>query len=201
VVPDQVVTVSELSTGERTARDRAVAALVASATELFSERGPAGVSLREVASHAELNYGLIHHYVGSKEELIRLVIEQVTSSASRRFGEATGTTEVLDILLGPPAGGQQYPRFLAWAILEGRDPKELAGPTPALPRLIDMLPGTDPNPDLDDDPRLRAAAVTALALGWQIFGEFVTRTAELEGVDSEDLHAAVRTLMASIAER
>jgi AcrR family transcriptional regulator len=194
------VTEAQLTSEERPARDRAVAALVASATELFSERGPAGVSLREVASHAGLNYGLIHQYVGSKEDLIRLVIEQVTSSATRRFQDAKGVMEVLDILLGPPDGSQSYPRFLAWAILEGRDPRELAGPTPALPLLIDMLPVAEPSRALDDDPRLRAAAVTALALGWQIFGGFVTRTAELEDIDSRDLHASVRSLMETIAE-
>jgi AcrR family transcriptional regulator len=195
------MTVEEVEAEERSAKERAVATLVASATELFSKRGPAGVSLREVAGHAGLNYGLIHQYVGSKEDLIRLVIEHVSSSASRRFQGAGDVTGVLDILLGPRTGSQAYPRFLAWAILEGRDPKELAGPTPALPRLIDMLPVADPKPSLDDDPRLRAAAVTALALGWQIFGEFVTRTAELEDVDADDVHAALRTLMERVAER
>jgi AcrR family transcriptional regulator len=190
-----------LTSEERPGRDRAVAALVASATELFSERGPAGVSLREVAAHAELNYGLIHQYVGSKEDLIRLVIQQVTSSANQRFRDATGVAEVLDILLGPATGKQHYPRFLAWAILEGRDPKALAGPTPALPRLIDMLPHTEAGLPLEGDPRLRAAAVTALALGWQIFGEFIIRTAELEDVDSHDLQAAVRSFMEAAAER
>jgi len=202
-----------------------VASLVSAATELFAARGPDGVSLREIAAHAGLNYGLIHQYVGSKDELLRLVIARSTSTTAARFAQAADVSEALELLQGPVGADRPaYPRLLAWAILQGRDPRELAGPTPALPQLIAMLPeagalaaGTagdpadrDPAdrapanrapapPDLADDPRLRAAAVAALTLGWSLFGTFVSHAAGLDDVAPAEAHAAVQSLARRIA--
>jgi TetR/AcrR family transcriptional regulator, repressor for neighboring sulfatase len=181
-----------------------VASLVSAAAELFAARGPDGVSLREIAARAGLNYGLIHQYVGSKDELLRLVIEQSTSTTAARFAQADGVGEALELLQGPVGADRpQYPRLLAWAILQGRDPRELAGPSPALPQLIAMLPekgtGDDPGDDLADDPRLRAAAIAALTLGWSLFGSFVSHAAGLDDVAPAEAHAAVQSLARRIA--
>jgi len=180
---------------------------VAAATELFAERGPDGVSLREIAAHAGLNYGLIHQYVGSKDDLLRLVIARSTSTTAARFAQAADVGEALELLQGPVGADRPaYPRLLAWAILQGRDPRELAGPSPALPQLIAMLPEAGAladrapaDPDLADDPRLRAAAVAALTLGWSLFGTFVSHAAGLDDVAPAEAHAAVRSLARRIA--
>jgi AcrR family transcriptional regulator len=192
-----------------------VASLVSAATELFAARGPDGVSLREIAAHAGLNYGLIHQYVGSKDELLRLVIARSTSTTAARFAQAVDVGEALELLQGPVGADRPaYPRLLAWAILQGRDPKELAGPSPALPQLIAMLPeagavpgASDGDPtdraaadrDLADDPRLRAAAIAALTLGWSLFGTFVSHAAGLDDVAPAEAHAAVQSLARRIA--
>jgi AcrR family transcriptional regulator len=203
-----------------------VASLVSAATELFAARGPDGVSLREIAAHAGLNYGLIHQYVGSKDDLLRLVIAHSTSTTAARFAQADGVGEALELLQGPVGVDRPpYPRLLAWAILQGRDPKELAGPAPALPKLIAMLPekgtgkGTEDGAnddaddadhghdgpddhahhDLADDPRVRAAAIAALTLGWSLFGTFVSHAAGLDDVAPAEAHAAVQSLARRIA--
>ena len=187
-----------------------MASLVSAAAELFAARGPDGVSLREIAARAGLNYGLIHQYVGSKDELLRLVIEQSTSTTAARFAQADGVGEALELLQGPVGADRPpYPRLLAWAILQGRDPRELAGPSPALPQLIAMLPekgADDPTAarpptadDLADDPRLRAAAIAALTLGWSLFGSFVSHAAGLDDVAPAEAHAAVQSLARRIA--
>jgi len=192
-----------------------VASLVAAATELFAARGPDGVSLREIAAHAGLNYGLIHQYVGSKDDLLRMVIAHSTQTTAARFAQAAGVGEALELLQGPIGTDRPaYPRLLAWAILQGRDPRELAGPAPALPQLIAMLPATSAEgpdhvpaasdhvpaaPDLADDPRLRAAAIAALTLGWSLFGTFVSHAAGLDDVAPAEAHAAVQSLARRIA--
>ncbi len=186
-----------------------MASLVSAAAELFAARGPDGVSLREIAAHAGLNYGLIHQYVGSKDELLRLVIEQSTTTTAARFAQADGVGEALELLQGPVGADRPaYPRLLAWAILQGRDPRELAGPSPALPQLIAMLPEKDETADdgaddgaddLADDPRLRAAAIAALTLGWSLFGSFVSHAAGLDDVAPAEAHAAVQSLARRIA--
>ena len=181
---------------------------MSAATELFAARGPDGVSLREIAAHAGLNYGLIHQYVGSKDELLRLVIARSTSTTAARFAQAADVGEALELLQGPVGADRPaYPRLLAWAILQGRDPRELAGPAPALPQLIAMLPVKHAAPDdpaasaddLAEDPRLRAAAIAALTLGWSLFGTFVSHAAGLDDVGPAEAHAAVQSLARRIA--
>jgi AcrR family transcriptional regulator len=158
---------------------------------------------------------LIHQYVGSKDELLRLVIARSTSTTAARFAQAGGVGEALELLQGPTGADRApYPRLLAWAILQGRDPRELAGPSPALPKLIAMLPERGAHPDLvdgdlpdhdppgddlADDPRLRAAAIAALTLGWSLFGTFVSHAAGLDDVAPEEAHAAVQSLARRIA--
>jgi AcrR family transcriptional regulator len=182
-----------------------VDSLVAAATELFAARGPDGVSLREIAAHAGLNYGLIHQYVGSKDDLLRLVMARSTSTTAARFAQAPGVGKALELLQGPVGADRPaYSRLLAWAILQGRDARELAGPSPALPLLIAMLPDTGTDDDLADDdlsrdPRVRAAAIAALTLGWGLFGTFVSHAAGLDDVEPAEAQAAVQSLARRIA--
>jgi hypothetical protein len=53
--------------------------------------------------------------------------------------------------------------------------------------------------DLADDPRLRAAAIAALTLGWSLFGTFVSHAAGLNDVAPAEAHAAVQSLARRIA--
>jgi hypothetical protein len=53
--------------------------------------------------------------------------------------------------------------------------------------------------DLADDPRLRAAAIAALTLGWSLFGSFVSHAAGLDDVAPAEAHAAVQSLARRIA--
>ena len=52
-----------------------------SATELFAARGPSAVSLREIAAHAGVNFGLIHQYIGTKDNLLRLAFQRASGKA------------------------------------------------------------------------------------------------------------------------
>jgi AcrR family transcriptional regulator len=70
-----------MSTATQTAalgRDEVVRRLVAAAVELFAKEGPDGVALRQVASAAGVNYGLIHQYIGTKDDQLRHVFRSVS---------------------------------------------------------------------------------------------------------------------------
>jgi AcrR family transcriptional regulator len=150
-----------------------VAAIVQAAVKLFAANGPDGVSLRQVAATAGVNYGLIHQYVGSKDDLLHLVFRSVSEHAADDFADATNVDEVLERLMSDAAAATPYVRMLAWAILQGRDASDLLGRSPALAVLIDRIDGDG------QDPRLVVAAVTSMVLGWRLFGPFVRSGAGL----------------------
>lgn len=179
------------STQSSAGRDEVVRRLVAAATTLFAERGPDGVALRDVATAAGVNYGLIHQYIGTKDDLLRLVFRSVSEHAAERFAAAPDIDAVLDELTRPRSGASAYVTMLAWALLQGRDAHALLGRSPALGVLIDRLEGEDA---AHPEARLRVAAAVTLHLGWQLFGPFLAAGVGLDDVDDVKLAVARRRL-------
>jgi len=61
-------------------------AILDAARALFSERGFAGTSVRDISSRAGCNVALISHYFGSKEELLVAVIQSEMNEDARSLG-------------------------------------------------------------------------------------------------------------------
>lgn len=164
-------------TGRRPGRDGAVEALVDAARELFVEHGPNAVSLRDVAKRAGVNHGLIHHYIGTREDLLRLVFSVSTDRARQ---EVAGTDDPVDGLRAlRTVGGtsDDYTRLLAWALLEHRDPAAFHGRSSALDAVV-ATAGSDSR-----QLRLALAMAMVQTLGWKLFGGYALAAA---GLDAED---------------
>ena len=170
--------------GELSARERDVAKIVAAASVLFAENGPARVSLRDIARAAGVNYGLIHQYVGSKEALLKLVFTHSAQQWSGSFAEATSAEEAVDHLMRPKSN--VYVRMLAHTLLEGRDPATLLESSSALEELSRRL-RDEAGEDSDVDTRLQAAAMACTAMGWGLFGPFLREIAGLADVPEPEL--------------
>jgi AcrR family transcriptional regulator len=177
------------SSEPRSTRDETVGKIVAAAVELFADRGPDAVSLREVAARAGVNYGLIHHYIGTKDDLVRLVFRSVSEDAAKRFAAAESLEMALEELIRPVPTPAPYATMLSWAILQGRDANALLGRSPALTTLMDYLPDTGTDPA-----RVRLGAVVAMNLGWQLFGQFIRSGVGLDDMSDDELTDVRRKL-------
>src|SRR5258706_4293810 len=71
------------------------ARLMASARELFAERGYAATTTADVARHAGVSEGIVFHQFGSKARLL----EAVAAGYRRGVGQAMGTAR-LEVSLG-----------------------------------------------------------------------------------------------------
>ena len=183
------------STPKQIGREEVIRRLVAAAATLFAEDGPDGVSLRQVAAKAGVNYGLIHQYVGTKDDLLRLVFRSVSESAAGRFAEAGDLDAALDAFAGADPQPSQYVRMLAWALLQGRDAEGLLGRSPALATLLARI---DPGPDSSTEARMRLASAVAMGLGWQLFGPFIANGVGLGDASAEDLRAQRKAILRSL---
>src|SRR6478735_4837924 len=173
-------------------RESTVAALVAAATRLFAANGPDGVALRAVAAEAGVNYGLIHQYVGTKEDLLRLVVRSVSESSAHEFSTSDGLDAVIDLFVRDTP--TPYVSMLTWAILQGRDARELLGRSPALGALTARV-GDGPDSDA------RVAAVVALSLGWQLFADFVAAGLGHGSDTVTELTESIRSLALTLLEQ
>jgi len=170
-------------------REGAIEALIDAARELFAERGPSAVSLRDVARRAGVNHGLIHHYIGSRDDLLRLVFTASMDHARAKVEGATDSMSGVGALRRLGAGNDEYTRLLAWALLEGRDPAEFHGRSSALDAIVAA------NDDDSRDLRVALAMAMVQTLGWKLFGPYVLAAAGFDATDAAGVRTDVDVLV------
>jgi AcrR family transcriptional regulator len=178
-------------------RDQIRAAVLDAARQLVAERGPDGFSVRDVAARADVNHALVHRHFGTKAEVLQEVLEQEARSvadAIARWGTPSpdvgleGVAELLALLADYPS----YWRALLHAVVE--TPEVAVDGTDATTALFREMwragGSTDP---------ARSALAGATALGYLVFGAFMTEATEADPDDVRRLAAAqVATLMGVI---
>jgi AcrR family transcriptional regulator len=120
---------TETSTRRKPDRAATERALMASALELLERDGVlAGLNLQEVADNAGVNRGLIHHYYGSRDALLRAAIEmgleEFAPEAERRrtlTPRAKANQQFRDFV-----ENTRYVKLLALLALSGEDFEPLA---------------------------------------------------------------------------
>lgn len=154
--------------GEHAVRE----AVLEAAIRLFCEKGPAATSMREIATRARVNHGLIHRHFGSKRALVRAVYEHLAErlAATGPFEEPT-----LDAALAAFHALEEQREFwivLARAMLDGELEEVLESELPAGHRLVETLaaalPDTSPLPARDV-----VAMSLAFSLGWLLLRDFI----------------------------
>src|SRR3954465_6015602 len=101
-------------------------AVIDAAERLFSERGFAATSMRDISAACGVSHPLIHHHFGSKEELYAAVKRRMVEGYAQRFPVAArATNRPLSIraemrrLLTFLSENEPLLRLCAWTHLEG----------------------------------------------------------------------------------
>ena len=165
-------------------RDEVVDALLHAAAALFAAKGPAQVSLRDVARAANVNVGLIHRHIGSKEDLVAAVLRDRPGfgDLERLATTSTPLDLVLDVLAGRARLGgitEVHTRM----ILDGYAIRDFQTTFPVIDWLVEHLGERLP----EDEARLRAMVVTALVAGWRLLGEEYLAVAGLGDLDPSEV--------------
>jgi AcrR family transcriptional regulator len=189
-----------------TGRDETIAAIVTSARQLWSERGPAAVSLRQIAAHAGVNYGLVYQYIGTRENLLHVVYRQLSEHASEQLKAGDDFHAALDTLR-VSSTGDAYVRMLAWTLLEGHDPHAFLGRSPAMEEFVRTVRrGLDADGDDADgrdgdatDAAVVAGVAMVITMGWKLFSPFFTVALGLED-DRARFDQAVQRLIERLPE-
>src|SRR6266700_4097739 len=127
--------------GRKAARSQATRAqLIGAATELFAERGYAGVGTEEIVRRAGVTRGALYHHFADKRDLFRAVHERLEEQVTRGIAErvagltdpvesmVTGLRAYLDACEDPAVGRitlVEAPAVLGW--LEWREMDERYG--------------------------------------------------------------------------
>jgi AcrR family transcriptional regulator len=174
-------------------------ALLESAIELFAERGPASVSVRDIARHAGVNQGLIYRHFGSKDALLADALERGSSG----LFPAALTDEGFDFdaMSWLVHHASPAPRLIARTLVDDVDISSVRRRFPILRRLLDAYDDvpTGAGPGDLTDPRLAVVATAGMALGSAIWGELLCHAlglGEREGIESAIADLAQLLVMA-----
>ena len=187
--------------------------LIAAAADLLGEVGPRATSVRMIAERAGVNHGLVHHYFGGKDALLRAAMERlVTEHAHYAREQSAGRPIPAPLALG---GDQRYLRAVVRAVLDGE--MELARieldtgvsvPRGALDharqRVRERSGGHDHDRDdaMGSETELKATVAIAMALemGWAALEPFLFAVAEVGSDEADEVRELAKRARHRLAE-
>jgi TetR/AcrR family transcriptional regulator, repressor for neighboring sulfatase len=175
-------------------RDEIVAAVVRAATELIAARGPAAVSLRDVAAAAHVTLSQIYRHVGNKDDLLVAVLAEEVAAAGPRTATDLDLATFLQTLFRLDAPALRT-RLQARVILDGYDLLALQSRFPGIELGTMLLRETVP----DDEARVRAAVFAAFFAGWQLLGPAYLRVTGAHNMSPERFDEALAPLLDAMA--
>ena len=158
-------------------------ALIDAAKALSAVRSPRQVSGRELAQRAGVNYGLIHYYFGTKDNVFAQAVAEATETMARRWDESG----VLPLNTGDDAAS--YRTFAKLEINESRSPI-----TDLIARIVAGEARASGRPETDNDLLAEVAITTALQFGWGTFEDEIVSALEPFGGELHTLRARVAAL-------
>ena len=157
--------------------------LIEAAVQLMAMRSPRQISGRELAKHAGVNYGLIHHYFGSKDAVFAEAVTVATEEMGLRW-DADG---ILPVNTTDDAGS--YRTFAKLELDESRSPM-----TDLMHRIVRGQATATGREEDDPDLLAEVALCAALQFGWGAFEEEIVTGLQPFGIDRDTLRERVSAL-------
>lgn len=182
------MTTSEATGARPVGKEEVVGAVLNAAAQLFAEKGPAATSIREVATRAGVNHGLVHRHFGSKRQLLADTLQHLADAAAA-VREAGAPIEELE------AAHDLQLRVMVRSTLDGFPIEELQERKPGMDWLLQQV---RPGHADERDARLAAAHAIALQLGWRLMGPSLRAGLGLDDMSDADIRAEVAQQIAKI---
>jgi len=154
-------------------------AVLDAAAQLFARNRVDNVSLRQIARAADVALSLISRYIGSREDLINAVLDDLSRTVAADV--LARPTQQISFDRDSPMG--RWTSVLAYRALAGEDLASSVeyNPVRAIAEVAEHEYGLDPV-----SARLRGAQVVASALGWRLFEGYLL---EAGGLQDEPVEA------------
>ncbi|MBT3311777.1 MAG: helix-turn-helix transcriptional regulator [Desulfobacterales bacterium] len=176
-------------------RDEVETALIEAAADLFSKHGINAVSVRDVASHAGVNHGLIHVYFGSKDNLRQRTHEYLLK---KLWNTKINFDDLDSALLSGDQVLKKDKRFMDFILREVTDNVKDKGPVankfPFIERVVELVKKEQENGKMipDIDPYSLVVGLVAMRISFITFRRFLLPAA---GKDFKDPEKATSEIM------
>jgi AcrR family transcriptional regulator len=183
-------------------REQVVDALLGAATDLFAKRGPSAVAVREIAARARVNHGLVHRHFGSKDALVRAVLDRLLVGMRSAFSVGPSLPRARRDLIEAVAREQRYWKILARALLDGQKRWLKDADFPIVRAAIEGVRLAQERGEVPKrwDARELVASYIALVLGWLVFEPFIVAATGLTA-PSPELRRRMAELWQDVEQR
>ncbi|HEX5642619.1 MAG TPA: helix-turn-helix domain-containing protein [Thermoleophilia bacterium] len=190
----------------RRGREATTAVILDAARELFSERGYASVTVRDIGERAGVSHALVHQYIGSKADIFRSVLRRGEGVLASAAPDTPDLLESARLILrrGLEEPGRSHARLLMGSALSGIPYDRTAGRFAAIELLIELAErqarsaSEAERAERDLDPRLVVACVGSLFLGWISGAPWMRPAAGLQDMDEAELADGLERVILSI---
>jgi len=183
-----------------------ISRILDSAQELFAKRGPGAVSVRQVAENAGVSHAIVHRYFGSKDDLIKAVLDRVDVSRTAAARDSGSLRDVYQTLLPTVMAQRDHSMMLVRSAMEGTEYVSLAERITTTAAMVELAKktaasGAAPSPvPRDIDPRVLVSAITAMILGWASVEDWVWPTAGLDPADKDEVYRQLIEIVGYLAD-
>jgi hypothetical protein len=124
---------------------------------------------------------LVYQYVGTRDDLLRLVYRTLSENTAAHIRGAEDLSAGLAAMRSKGTAGR-YQRLLAWTLLEGHDPHSFIGESPAMQELVKSTEKELAAKGYGDiDATFVVGLAMVIDMGWRMFGDFWTVALGLDG--------------------
>jgi TetR/AcrR family transcriptional regulator, repressor for neighboring sulfatase len=177
-------------------RDAVKTALMQAAARLFSIHGFAGVSIRDIASEAGVNPGLIHRHFKTKETLRKETQEYLASLIRLELDESLDLEHAAVSLYRLMWKHEEFWRMMVRDYLDGMAPDDIQKKFPVAEYLTGLVKESIEKGTLrrDLNPDLIVAAMFSIGLGLLVFEPFILSAS---GLDKKPADTARKEIFAA----
>lgn len=176
--------------------------LIDAAADLLGEVGPRAMSVRQVAERAGVNHGLVHHYFGGKDGLMRAAMRRLVEEHERWARDvAAGGPFPAPFALGRD---QRYLRAVVRALLDGETElalTELSSGVSVPRQAMDAEVQRRGLDAADIDTKAAVAAAMALEMGWAALESFIFAVTGTTEDEADDVRRRAREIRAALVQR
>ncbi len=174
-------------------------AILRSTGELLARKSPSEVTLREIAKHAGVNYGLIHRHFGTKDELVLQLFRAFSDYGGSLMRDTGSIYTALRQAFNAESGA--FAEIFAWVILDRVDPERVWADTTLMAELAEQIETTweegTPAPIARQrfDPRVLATFTSLVISVWEFYAPYLAVMGEYAERDPGEVKAEVLDLL------
>ena len=184
-------------------RDEVKKAILNAAEKLLLKRSPSEVTVREIATAANVKHPLIYRHFGTKNGVILAVHTRKLEKVAKITGKVEALEGSIKTFFQTFEKDKWRQIALARAMIDGIDPRLIQNQFPIMEQLVALLKKRQNELDEETkfDAETMATVLGAIGLGWFLFEPFLLAATRLDEKNKDEIRLTVIEIIEEIIKK